>query len=584
MNNKILLSAAISAAISAPAFAVPFQVLDARTMGMGGTGVASAPLSSVVPYNPALMATYRSDDHFSLNLRGGLYVGDSDDVLDATDEFEPDVKADELNALIGESGCVDCVIGDLDDLTSSGADLATAITDITQAIADLQDGNGANDVAAANQLNTSRTLLNNSSQAFDDAAVALNAKAGAPDTPGGERKPLQQSVFGLTDYLDNTVSNSRIKFGGGLGFQIAVPSKTFSFALSLDSSISGSGMVEVSQDDTNLLEDIADATGVMVTDSLAASTDITGFAAAVDALADDPNNATLQAAVNVYINGDDSTAGGAGSIEETVTNITGKTITGTQTGIDIIENGALGDLDPDTAGVQEEPNLKSTIHLYGAAVSDIGIAIAREFEIKGKKVSFGITPKIQKINVFEFIAEVDGQDPATGQDIDFDNVEFDDYHKEYSAFNIDFGAAHRFGFSDRWQTGVVVKNLLGKSYKSTYGRKVDIEPQMRAGVSYENIDWWLKPKFAADLDITENKPTAFEDPTRFLALGAELDLFRTLQVRAGYRTNLSAGGQDIVSVGLGFSPLAIHMDLGAYMNTSDVKKEAGVAFELGVEF
>lgn len=569
MNNKILLSAAITAAISTQAYAVPFQVLDARTMGMGGTGVASAPLSSVVPYNPALMATYRSDDHFSLNLRGGVYAGDSDEVLDATDEFEPDVKADELNALIGETGCADCVIGDLDDLTAEGTNLAQAIADITQGTADSNPGL----IASGN------TALQAAAPAFNSAATSLNDKAGAPGLDGN-RKPLQQSVFGLTDYLDNTVSNSRIKFGGGLGFQIAVPSKTFSFALSLDTSISGSGMVEVSQDDTNLLEDIADATGVMVTDALGASTDIAEFAAAMATLQSNPGDTAAQTTVDNYLNG----TGGKTAIADTVDDITTKTITGTQTGIDIIDNGALGDLDPDTAGVQEEPNLKSTIHLYGAAVSDIGIAIAREFEIKGKKVSFGITPKIQKINVFEFIAEVDGQDPATGQDIDFDNVEFEDYHKEYSAFNLDLGAAHRFGFSERWQTGLVVKNLLGKSYASTYGRKVDIAPMVRTGISYENIDWWLKPKFAADLDITENKPTAFEDPTRFLALGAELDLFRTLQVRAGYRTNLSAGGQNIVSVGLGLSPLAIHMDLGAYMNTSDVKKEAGVAFELGVEF
>lgn len=570
MNKKILLSAAIGAAISTQTYAVPFQVLDARTMGMGGTGVASAPLSSVVPYNPALMATTRSDDHFSLNLRGGVYVGDSDDVLDATDEFEPDVKADELNDLIGDTGCASCVIGDLDNLSTEGANLAQAIADITTGT----NTNNPGLVASGN------TALQSAAPAFNAAATSLNDKAGAPDTVGGPRKPLQQSVFGLTDYLDNTVSNSRIKFGGGLGFQIAVPSKTFSFALSLDSSISGSGMVEVSQDDTNLLEDLADATGVMVTDSLAASTDIADFATAMAALQADPLNTSKQQAVQDYIDG----TNGKTAIATTVNDITTKTITGTQTGINIIENGAIGDLDPDTAGVQEEPNLKSTIHLYGAAVSDIGIAIAREFEIKGKKISFGITPKIQKINVFEFIAEVDGQDPATGQDIDFDNVEFDDYHKEYSAFNLDLGAAHRFGFSDRWQTGLVVKNLLGKSYASTYGRKVDIAPQVRTGISYENIDWWLKPKFAADLDITENKPTAFEDPTRFLALGAELDLFRTLQIRAGYRTNLSASDQETVSVGLGFSPLAIHMDLAAYANPSDVKKEAGVAFELGVEF
>ena len=89
---------------------------------------------------------------------------------------------------------------------------------------------------------------------------------------------------------------------------------------------------------------------------------------------------------------------------------------------------------------------------------------------------------------------------------------------------------------------------------------------------------------AFDLDITENDPIAFEDATQYAALGAEFNVFRLLQLRAGYRANLAATDQDVVTAGIGFSPFAVRMDLGVMANTSDPEKEAGIAFELGVEF
>ena len=106
----------------------------------------------------------------------------------------------------------------------------------------------------------------------------------------------------------------------------------------------------------------------------------------------------------------------------------------------------------------------------------------------------------------------------------------------------------------------------------------------RAGLSYENTDFWLKPKLAMDLDLTENEPTAFEDPTRYFGFGAEIDLFRTIQLRGGYRTNLSGTDQEVVSIGIGFSPLVVHFDLAVMANPNDPEKEAGAAFEMGVEF
>ena len=100
------------------------------------------------------------------------------------------------------------------------------------------------------------------------------------------------------------------------------------------------------------------------------------------------------------------------------------------------------------------------------------------------------------------------------------------------------------------------------------------------GISHQTS--WTK--VAVDLDLTENDPVAFEDPTQYAAIGAEFNLFRTLQLRAGYRANLAGTDQDIVTAGIGLSPLAIHLDIGVMANASDPEKEAGIALEFGVEF
>jgi len=559
MNKKILLGAAVSLA-SLQASAVPFQVIDARTMGMGGAGVAGAPLSASVPYNPALLATQRDDDHFSFNLRGGLYVGDRDDVIDETSDFEPDVKADDLAELLDSSDA--SKRGIVQELEALDAALNGTATErgILGSIQDLEAAINANDAGA---ITTANGNLQSANQDYQNAIQGLTNKAGSD----GELTTL---VLDLTDYLDNTLSDSRIIFGGGLGTLVAIPSKKFAIGFSVDASISGSGIVRVSRNDTALLEDYATALGKLVDDTGASASDIAGFTSAVGSLADtsDGGDPTQElTAVNNYLSGD--------IIDEFQKPVTSSYAGDNDPTNPLIDNGEVTNTDPD---------LESTIHFYGAAITDIGIGLAREFNIKGKDVAIGITPKLQQINVFDFVSEIDGEDPETGEEIDLDNVEFEDYHKNYSSFNLDIGAVHKLGYNNRWSVGATIKNLMSKEYESAKGQKVKISPLVRTGFAYQNIDYFLKPKVMVDLDLTENKPTAFEDPTRYLALGGELDLFRWFQLRAGYRTNLSASDESLVTAGIGLSPFFAHLDVGLYVNPSDMKRQAGAAVELGIEF
>ena len=112
------------------------------------------------------------------------------------------------------------------------------------------------------------------------------------------------------------------------------------------------------------------------------------------------------------------------------------------------------------------------------------------------------------------------------------------------------------------------------------GPEISLKPQYRAGLAF-NGDWTT---VAIDVDLTENDPIAWENPTQYAAIGAEFDVFDTLQLRAGYRTNLSVSDAEVASIGFGFSPFGLHIDIAAMANPNDVEKEAGVALETGFYF
>jgi hypothetical protein len=107
-----------------------------------------------------------------------------------------------------------------------------------------------------------------------------------------------------------------------------------------------------------------------------------------------------------------------------------------------------------------------------------------------------------------------------------------------------------------------------------------LDTQLRGGISHTTDSTVV----AFDIDLMENAPLAFEEPTKYAAIGVELDLNNTLQLRLGYRKNLSVSDSAVASVGLGFSSFGIHLDIAAMANPNDSEKEAGAALELGFYF
>ncbi len=105
---------------------------------------------------------------------------------------------------------------------------------------------------------------------------------------------------------------------------------------------------------------------------------------------------------------------------------------------------------------------------------------------------------------------------------------------------------------------------------------IKIGPQARAGVSHQTE--WVT--VALDADLNSAEPVGYESATQYVGIGAELDIWDTVQLRVGYRHNLEDSDTSVPTVGIGLSPFGIHIDLAAAANDNEV----AVSGQLGFRF
>lgn len=86
--KQLIVTSTLAALSSTASLAAPFSVYDARSAGMGGTGVASAHISSAPFYNPAMLAAQREKEDFSLLLGAGITAQDNNKLIDDLEAFD----------------------------------------------------------------------------------------------------------------------------------------------------------------------------------------------------------------------------------------------------------------------------------------------------------------------------------------------------------------------------------------------------------------------------------------------------------------------------------------------------------------
>lgn len=200
---------------------------------------------------------------------------------------------------------------------------------------------------------------------------------------------------------------------------------------------------------------------------------------------------------------------------------------------DLISAGTLTNIDTTTPGWETDPT-KNTLTFEGVIATEVGLSMARDFDVLGRELSIGIKPKVVQFDAITFEESVLTIGDGLSDLIDDDaTVDVGD------VTTVDLGLA--MDITDTVRLGLSIKNLLTKDFKvgpSTF----KLDTQYRAGVAYHT-------DFVAlgfDLDLKENDPLLANSgfsglKTQYAAVGAEFNAFDFAQLRIGASKNIASG-------------------------------------------
>lgn len=208
--------------------------------------------------------------------------------------------------------------------------------------------------------------------------------------------------------------------------------------------------------------------------------------------------------------------------------------------------------------------LKSKLQARGAAITEVGLALAREVEIWGRAVALGVTPKYLNVATFDY-----------WQVAGIASFSRDGGGLQHNGFNVDLGLAHDHGAG--WRSGLAFKNLIPQDYETGLDDGVvRLRPQARAGVAYSGSGF----DAVLDLDLVKGKALGFESDTQYLAAGVEVDLTKSLRLRGGYRQNISDNKSSAVTLGAGLVLFGVATDIAASVG----KDELGLSAQAVINF
>ena len=207
--------------------------------------------------------------------------------------------------------------------------------------------------------------------------------------------------------------------------------------------------------------------------------------------------------------------------------------------------------------------LESTAAASGVSITEVGVAIAEDFELFGTTLAGGISFKMLEVDTFEDVERL----------VD-DRIDVDRNEESAVRFNVDLGIAKDVG--QHWRVGMAVKDAIPYVYETALGRKIRLQPRPRVAAAYR-VDGL---QLAVDVDVIANEPLANEASTQEVALGAEWAVAAPLKLRAGLRADLLGTRELVASTGLGVVWRRFAFDV-AYAASGDQK---AAALQLGVAF
>lgn len=215
-----------------------------------------------------------------------------------------------------------------------------------------------------------------------------------------------------------------------------------------------------------------------------------------------------------------------------------------------------------TAGSDADNLQRSAVEAVSIGVAEVGISLAKYQTFMGQHLSFGISPKLQRIYTYNYVASVN----------DYDLSDVRENGDGDTTFNVDAGALWFFG---PFRVGFAATNLISRDIETKDSTK-EIVPGHSVGGKYA---YKLEPVYtvgagivsdyftlSVDYDLNEaEKFTSFADNEQMIRIGTEVDLLRQLKLRGGYYKNLAySDSEGTVTAGIGISPLNLfQLDLSA---------------------
>jgi len=205
----------------------------------------------------------------------------------------------------------------------------------------------------------------------------------------------------------------------------------------------------------------------------------------------------------------------------------------------------------------------SSAAISSMALAEWGVAFSKEFEIWGQYVALGATPKLMRIEVFS-------------ENLTYTNSNFDysEDKRQHFTYNADIGMLWMIG--DHFRLGLAAKDILPKDFEAANGLTVETKARSRFGAAF--VQRYIT--VGLDFDLQKNESLGGVLSTQDVSFGLELNPIPWLQLRGGYRHDLEASREDIISAGAGFRVGRFVADVG-YSTGDDTE---GGAVQLGWTF
>ncbi|WP_372873277.1 conjugal transfer protein TraF [Shewanella sp.] len=190
----------------------------------------------------------------------------------------------------------------------------------------------------------------------------------------------------------------------------------------------------------------------------------------------------------------------------------------------------------------ELDDLTSQGRVIAGASSELALSVSMPLSIVNMPVTIGLTPKLQRLDSFNYAVSANNFDAG-----DFDS---DDYSNDDTGFNLDAGLA--IMPIQGLTLGLVGRNLIERELETVESEGVQLKyragPMVTVGAAYATASWQL----STDLDLTDNEKFVGLEGTKYWRLGGEWQALDWLSLRLGYRQDLNDMTADLYSVGTGF--------------------------------